>query len=1006
MQWLLAVAWLGAIFGLTGRIQGADRRCSGGEALTIAVAGSLVIVGIAATLTAALGVFSAASVAVLVGGSAIVCLRGGRRVCFGALGPEHLGLALIVLLGISLRTPLHPAELAGRDPGTYVLQARHILRTGSLHHHDALLAAATRAGDRAGAGDLLGLLPIEREGWREGVYEGPYRPGLYLRDRASGAVAPQFLQMHPALLAVSGLLFGPGYVGLILYVYALVAAAALWWLALRLWPGRWWPAALASGLYAAAPLVIWVARAPLSEPLIGALLLACALALKIGERRWAAALLLGGAGWVRGNVWLLAPLVLAILWLRPRSRGGWRAPAVVCGLLLGSAMLHAEVVFPYLYDELRRQLGGWAPIRPAGLMLGAPLAIGLWWAVDLGIGRSAAAQRRLSWCLTRLPWVFAGAAALSVIVYVRLRIGGGGERPFSRLDAALPAFGPWLLGAAAVGLGIVARRRGAVSEDGAWWAALMVVPTATLALYAQRNLPQAGLYYYGRYLAPELAPALFLTATAAVVAVSDRLARRSRRLGAVGVVGLGGGLWLSVAGPLALAPITLATEQAGAERLIEDLAARIPAGAVVIAGGEGWLSAHTWNQVGGALAMGHGVQVLPYRSAEATYAALHELLLAGPQARAEAAPPVLLLLNEATQAHREGPEGPKIAAIDDRLPAPFRARALGLFELFTDRLTPTMDALPTRITRSELRLGLFAVEIDAAQAAAISGWTMRGGAAIGPGDLDMSGDTWTDGNLCLDRDRELVIRLAPRGGPLALALLATGGAARRTMGWRLTVDGEVMDLSLPHTPIRERETLGPFVREQGPRELRLRGSREAAAGAICPFGGLAELRLLPAEIGAVWPAERGSLAISYAPPHAHGHAAQASRWARGRSLSRLRPGSAPRPTSEGLAIRLEAPGRTDVAFAPIFGPEGEVLWLLHLLGARLDPAARLELWIDGALLATIDPPDRSAGNWTAPPAVTRAAPGALARARLVLVDAAPGDFVLVRDLAVVSREEL
>src|SRR5690606_10988839 len=165
-------------------------------------------------------------------------------------------------------------------------------------------------------------------------------------------------------------------------------------------------------------------------------------------------------------------------------------------------------------------------------------------------------------------------------------------------------------------------------------------------LYAQRNLPQAGLYYYGRYLVPELLPALCLLAALALSHAHSYMSRRprlSRHARKVSLI-LGLGLLADQAAPYVRAPATRLQEFAGAHRLTDDLAAEIPEGDVVLAGGEGWHHLHVFSQVGGALAFGNGRTVLPYRGREAAYGALHELLIDRPAATGEPAPPVFLLL--------------------------------------------------------------------------------------------------------------------------------------------------------------------------------------------------------------------------------------------------------------------------------------------------------------------------------------------------------------------------
>ena len=59
MKWLVVAAWLAVAAGVAARIRGGDERCTAGEAITLALAATLVVVGVAGTLLAALGAFSA-----------------------------------------------------------------------------------------------------------------------------------------------------------------------------------------------------------------------------------------------------------------------------------------------------------------------------------------------------------------------------------------------------------------------------------------------------------------------------------------------------------------------------------------------------------------------------------------------------------------------------------------------------------------------------------------------------------------------------------------------------------------------------------------------------------------------------------------------------------------------------------------------------------------------------------------------------------------------------------
>ncbi len=982
------------------------------EALVLVLASLLALVGLLATCMAVLGWFSSQAV-VLVFAAAAVLIWPWGQVPSGILEHEPpadgwrvwmLALALVTLT-LALRWPAIPAELGGRDQGTYVLRARHTLRTGALGLVDPVLAAAGRAqGSRPGPGDILGLYPIETGPGRDDRYEGAYRPGFYLASRSRGEVVPQFLHLHPTLLATAGLVVGADHMGALLHLQALLAVLALWALGRRLWPRGPW-ALLAALLYALSPIAVWVQRTPLTESLTGLLLLAAALALARGLRTGEdmtvhAALLLGATGWIRGNAWLTAPLVLALLWLSPQtSPRRFAGPAALFGMLMLSLATHVATSYPYLFDELRRQLGDLAPLSLPAVGLATVIGAGSWLLGDRLL-------RRLRGRLQLLPGLLFIAAAAAVLVYAALTLRDA--EAHSRLDPAGPLLGVLLLLAATAGALRFAALRPRADLHVAWLLALVSVPVATLALYAQRNLPHATLYYYGRYLVPELLPVACLLAAFALasghVYMSSRTDRRRTDLtiGALALLLLGAQAW-----PYVVHPVTRLQEFAGTERAIGALAAEIPEDAVVIAGGEGWHSAHTYNQIGGALALGRGRTVLPYRSREASYATLHELLIAGPLARDRPPPQVFLLLNEATHFYRpRGPDGralAPVAAIDDLLPPPFVARPVGLLELLVDRLTPVTGVLPTRVTRADLRMGLFEVQVDPVLQTMIRAWRLVDEQARGPAGLQLHAATWTAGNLCLGPQAPLELELPPGPeGPVSLVLVSgPGGAAPEA--WRIEVDGQALDLR-PAPGARTRDTLGPFALARMPRRIAIVGAKTPLDGVACPHGSLAELRLLPPDSEGFAMSPRTAWARTFAPDADLGHASEPVRWVAGRSLSRARPGTKP---AGGGGLNLTLQQGQPLEFAPTYVPgavSAEHDLVVHLRDPKIGPRARLQVWDGAALIGEIDPPEDHAGFWQAPPLPWRPG-GTLAQIGLLLLDPDNERARLqLRDVAIFDRE--
>ena len=982
------------------------------EALVLVGSGLLALVGLLSTAMAVLGWFSSHAV-VLVFTAAAVLIWPWGQVPSGTpeLEPPADGwrvwlvAATLAALTLTLRLPAIPAELGGRDQGTYVLRARHTLRTGALGLVDPVLAAAGRAsGSRPGPGDILGLYPLETGPARDDRYEAAYRPGFYLTSRARGEVVPQFLHLHPTLLATAGLIVGPDHMGALLHLQALLAVLALWALGRRLWPRGPW-ALLAALLYALSPIAVWVQRTPLTESLTGLLLLAAALALARGWRTGEdmtlhAALLLGATGWIRGNAWLTAPLVLALLWLSPQpGPRRYAGPAALFGLLTLSLATHVATSYPYLHDELRRPLGALAPLSLPAVGLVALLGAGLWLLGDHLL-------RPLRGRLQLVPALLFIAAALALLMYGGLAMAT--TKAHSRLDPAGPLLGALLLLAATAGALRLATMRPRADIHVAWLLALASVPVATLALYAQRNLPHATLYYYGRYLVPELLPAACLLAVGALVAVHSFMSSRTGRrradltLGALALLLLGAQAWSYV-----MHPVTRLQEFAGADRATQALATEIPEDAVVIAGGEGWHSAHTFNQIGGALAIGRGRTVLPYRSREATYATLHELLLGAPLARDRPAPRVFLLLNEATHLYRprdaDGRPLAPVAALDDLLPAPFIARPVGLLELLVDRLTPVTGELPTRVTRADLRMGLFEIEVDAALQGRIQSWRLVDERSRGPAGLRLTGASWSAGSLCLGLEPLLIDLPTGPEGPVSLVMVA-GTAGAGPESWEIAVDGQPLDLR-PAPGARTRDTLGPFPLARAPRRIAVHGALAPTEGLPCPYGSLAELRLLPPDSHGFNLSPRTAWARSFSPAADLGHASEPVRWVAGRSLSRVRPGTTPPPVGGGLTLPLLQGQPLEFAAMHVPGAsQSEHDLVVHLRDPKIGPRARIQVWDGAQPLGEIDPPDDHPGFWQAPPLPFRPR-GPLAQIGLILLD--PDDEqarLLLRDVAIFDRE--
>lgn len=1023
-----AVVALALVASLSSMLERRRRRTGAVDLDGLVLTGAIWLagVGMVGTLLAMLGRFDAVSMSSAGGLAAALAWPWAReRPPARAIGWRRAAMSIaVVLVGLALRWPAADYALAGRDQGTYTLRAQHTLRTGGLGAVDPVLAAAGQALDeRAGPADLQGLYRRNGEPWRRDLYEAAYRPGFYLADIDRGLVRPQFFHLHPVLMATAGLVLGPAHVEGVVLVYSTLALLGLWAVARRLWPRGPW-AWLAAASWVAAPLAIWVQRTTLSEGPASVMMLAGLLAIlraREGEREALvlAAFSLGSIAWIRGNGWLAVPVILAAQWLVPRPDAtARRATWVYAACFAAAVLVHAPTTFPYLHDELLRQLPIDVPLTPMRLIATVALGLLAWLVVDeLGPLRRHHA-RWAGWCLRAAPWVLAAALLAAIVAYVALRSQSPG-RPWSRLDAVEPLVSTPTLLLAVVGLRRTLRGWPSTpSAANAWLLGLLGVVVVTVGLYAQRNLPQLGLYYYGRYLVPELLPALLLLAVEGLRGVHAVLAGERRRgprralatsFTLAGALGL---LWSS-AGALVQHPVTRLQEFAGAARVVEHLASLLPPDAVVIAGGEGWHHGHTFNQVGGALAFGHGITVLPYETREAAYASLYELLIGRPTATGAPAPPVFLLLNEATKVRGRKPADAvagedRVAALDDLLPPPFVARRIELVEMLLDRLTPTSDGPPARVTRDGLRMALLRVEVDPARAAEVERWRVDAGddgwRIEGAPGLHIHSETPTTAP-CLG-DAPLRLTLPEDGGagqgPVSLVLVSAPGSAALTSQWRVEIDGAAVILDAPRMPARERDTLGPITLRQRPHTITLRGAEAEAPAARCPHGGLAEVRLLGPEASMLASAE--TRAITFAPARSLGHPTIPVAWVSGRGLSRYRRGLPLASEIVGLSLVLEpdAPLVFECAALPDGGREALEL-VVTITGATLGPSARLWITAGGQSLPPVDPPDEREGSWQSP-ALRWEPTAAAAEITVELRDARPGERVLLRDIGLFSRD--
>ncbi|MEE9383083.1 MAG: hypothetical protein V3V08_06675 [Nannocystaceae bacterium] len=666
----------------------------------------------------------------------------------GGGGPPSaswVGGGLLVLLGVGvmLRSPPMEVSLAGRDQGSYALRGHQLARTARFDGHNP--AVRRLIGGAQSRSHVTDLYPKASDPYRQGLYEAAYRPGWYLADVEAGRVVPQFLHLQPVLLGI-GTLLSPAYgQRIVVWMEGLAALLAFAALSRSLWPSGPY-ALLAMAMYALSPLLIWTQRLPLTEGITGALYAGAGVAFlqaradsqaakSVGDRvsrdgrpitRMYAvramgattfgAALVGLTAWTRGDAWLAAPVVLATLWLRPRSHGQHVAAWVYAAAVAGSVTVHAYTVYPYLHDEFMKQL----PLRLGagpGLLLGlAGGGVAAWWIVDLWVGRLARLRPKiLQRVLCRARWSVPLLVGGGVVAY--LAQGRSDVAPFARLGALWPMLGPWLAATAVIGgVGVIRRWRLEARGD-VWLLALLLGPACMFPLFAHRNIAHLHFFYYGRYLVPAVLPVAML---ATVACTRELLGAAWLQQRARWTRGLAGGLMALVllaasAAPLVTAPQLRVEEHVGAREVVDWIAARIQPGGVILAGGEGWHRAHTFNQIGGALEMIHGVAVLPYHSRERAHATAVALFV-GHDAAEDG--PVYLLVDEATRPYMRD-DGRRVAMVDDDLAPGLRAVRYSFVEFVTEALRGSRDGLPRQVVRHSLRLVL--IEIEAADSMSVPG---------------------------------------------------------------------------------------------------------------------------------------------------------------------------------------------------------------------------------------------------------------------------------------------
>jgi hypothetical protein len=414
-----------------------------------------------------------------------------------------------------------------KDPGGYVMHAFEIARTGSYAFVDTLL---TTPG-----------LPVALQGTNARF------PAVWVHDAATGVVVPQFYHLWPALLATSYELRGYGAVantGPVLGVLAVMTVAAI---GRRLvGPGR---AGLLAGwaagsLLATNMLEVWQAKYPTSEILAQVLYLDAVLGVLLAARTgWRAPALVAGmlvsAGFLDRADGLLLVLFaaggLAALWVLRRADARVALFAAGFGAVLPYAVYQA-----YGPAGLYTRLNGLPSLT---VLCGLLVATGVGAAVLRPLLRPVVDRIGVRWeqpRFQRRAGLVAVAAAIVLFGLGLLRPAFGpdyaryGDRVIRTLDERnlyrLSWFFSWpglllMLG----GIAVLLLRRWTA---GGW---LVVAVTAVLlTLYAYHARNSAYFMWVGRRFVPTVVPGVLLLAAVALASLAAW-----HRVGAVVAVALG-----------------------------------------------------------------------------------------------------------------------------------------------------------------------------------------------------------------------------------------------------------------------------------------------------------------------------------------------------------------------------------------------------------------------------------------------------------------------------------
>jgi hypothetical protein len=511
-----------------------DRKGDGAfEMVLLRLCASLAVAGPLLTLLALAGWFTVPAIVGTFGVCAVAAffLARGRGHLARATAWDVGGLALVAG---SLALYSRPAEyvINSRDPGVYHLFADRLARTGTLLHHDPLVAAVSS------------FHPF---------LEGKKYPGFYVYGQ--DLIVPQFFPGPFAYLGIGHLTGGPWGSLFVVPVMGALAVGIAYALGTELF-GRW-AGLLGAALLATSYAQIWWARHPASEVMAQLFILA-GLWLMVRFARGAssasgvvAGVLLGGVMLIRVDAFLAVsavPLLFAYDLLAHKPVRRWLYPGVPLVVFAGITVLYLNTVGArYLYviyaEHGLREASSFAPFAAGIAAVGA--------AVFLYVRRRWG-ERVGGWLEARGRWIpLAGAlclAAVALWAYFVLPVPWeslpDGSRDFDAYRTQILVRMTWFTTPAVAALGLVGFLLAARRLD----ASRALVLGAFLGfgvLYAAIPNVAPDLPWATRRFVPSVFPILSLLAGYAVVEIGRRIGGVWRRevgivvSGALAVLALG-----------------------------------------------------------------------------------------------------------------------------------------------------------------------------------------------------------------------------------------------------------------------------------------------------------------------------------------------------------------------------------------------------------------------------------------------------------------------------------